>query len=69
MKELVHNPVCKGQFNGGEIEPGTFHKSGHISSKIINGASNNEMPDYDGEEDVSTNDTPVDAESEAKDND
>ena len=53
MKGLVHNLICEGQFNGGEIEPGTFHVHNTQSnnSGLVNVASNDDdMPDYDGKD-------------------
>lgn len=54
MKKLERQSVvCEGQFNGGEIEPGTFHvhNSQKKSDSEKRNASNdsNSMPDSDGE--------------------
>lgn len=53
MEKSVHNIICEGQFNGGELEPGTFHvhKIQSHNSGLVNVASNDDnMPDYDGED-------------------
>ena len=56
-----------GTFHGGEIEPGTFHHYGDEATSDLKDKVKDDKGN--GEEDVSSDKTPVDTESESKDGD
>ena len=49
----MNTQVCYGQFNGGEIEPGTFHirdtQNSNASAEKSISSNNGEMPDLEDE--------------------